>query len=621
MNDFGFPLNGSVSKKPSLLSGGRRSRVLSQAHAISAGARRKRVLLISVPASLWILLVAYRLVSLQITDVARWNELSQRQHTMQQKLAPERGPITDREGRLLAVSVPAGSVYVRPAMYSNDSERDSAARQISNTLGIEKKEVLSRFKSAQPFVWIVRQIPRAKAESVEKLGLKGVGYVLESRRYHPYGSAASTLLGKVGIDGNGLSGLELGFDHDLKGDHLKQTFQRDALGKEIETDPYNFALPKGEPLQLTIDADLQLILDEELDVGRVNASAKHAFGVLIDSESGEVLSMGQSPQIDLNSTSSVKASDLKNLLLETVYEPGSTFKPIVAAAAIEEKLTSADEVIDCEHGSFRFGKHNINDVHPYDKISFHDVIVRSSNIGMTKIGARLGAERLHHYLTKFGMGQSSNLGLKGESAGILRPVKSWAAIDVATHSFGQGIAVNPLQMVRAIAAISNGGTLPQLRLVNSLPRSAERVISERTARIVQQMMYGVVEDEHGTGLKAALPGVRVGGKTGTAQKARKDGRGYEQGAYVASFVGFANPVELGLKRNLTAIIVIDEPKGGTIYGGTVAAPVFKRVMQRSIGVLAMRENLSAKADDLIRPPDLGHKESGASLLEASFRPL
>jgi cell division protein FtsI (penicillin-binding protein 3) len=268
-------------------------------------------------------------------------------------------------------------------------------------------------------------------------------------------------------------------------------------------------------------------------------------------------------------------------------------KPIVAAAAVDAGVVTPKELINCENGRFPFSKHTIKDVHPSGVISFYDVVVRSSNIGMTKVGIRMGSERLYSYLRKFGFGQSSQLGLPGESAGILRAEPSWSKVDVATHSFGQGVAVTPLQVVRAIAAIANGGVLPQLSVVigeQGIPKG-NRIISERAASAARDMMYGVVEDEHGTGAKAVIPGLRVGGKTGTAQKAHPKGRGYMAGAYVASFVGFADGAPLGVSRNVTVMVIIDEPRAKSIYGGTLAAPVFQRVVDRSFKFLATKNQL------------------------------
>jgi len=404
------------------------------------------------------------------------------------------------------------------------------------------------------------------------------------------------LIGKVGIDGSGLSGLESVYNKFLQGAKAKSSFARDGFGNMIEAKAsLNMEMideTEPETLTLTIDAYLQQIVDEELEAGRIKANSVRALAVLVDSDNGDVLAMGQAPQIDHNADAITNALALKNIIVETVYEPGSTFKPIVAAAALDAGVVRQDELIDCQKGRMVFGKHVIKDVHPVDIVTFRDVIVRSSNIGMSKVGIRLGSESLFSYLRNFGFGENSGLGLPGETSGILRNVKTWAKVDVATHSFGQGVAVTPLQMVRAISAIANNGLLPELRVVakdGELPY--QRVVSAKAAMQVKDALYGVVEDERGTGKKAAVLGVRVGGKTGTAQKAKKDGRGYEEGKYVASFLGFADGAPLGVEKTLSLIVVIDEPNTDSIYGGTLAAPVFQRIMQRSLSYLGMEKEL------------------------------
>jgi cell division protein FtsI (penicillin-binding protein 3) len=457
--------------------------------------------------------------------------------------------------------------------------------------------VIEKLSSKQPFVWVQRQVPRFQAAKVAEMQLAGVGTVLESRRFYPFNQAASALIGKVGVDGVGLSGIESLYERRLGEEHVTTRVSRDAFGNIIEVvgDERGgpFELPKGDELKLTLDADLQLITEEELDAGRAFANAKAAMAVMIDSDTGEILALSQSPSHNFNNPATDSKSALRNLLVEAVFEPGSTMKPIVAAAAIDAGVVSPKELINCENGRFPFSTHTIKDVHPSGVISFHDVVVRSSNIGMTKVGIRLGQDKLFSYLKSFGFGENSQLGLAGESSGILRTVSRWSRLDVATHSFGQGIAVTPLQVVRAVAAISNGGLLPQLSVVideRGMPKG-KRVISEKAARAARDMMVGVVEDEHGTGGNAKIAGIVVGGKTGTAQKASQSGRGYMPGTYVASFVGFVDATSMGVTRNITTMVIMDEPHAKSIYGGTLAAPVFKRIMERSVKVIATRNQL------------------------------
>ncbi len=590
----------------------------------SSGAGRGfRLYLIGAAAIGWVSLLTYRLYALQIADFSTWRGWAAKQHVAEVEVASERGPILDRNGRLLAVSVPAGSVYVRPRQIS-DSARVS--KELAKHLDMKPSQVTAKLSAKQPFVWIKRQLPRYKTDQISALNLQGVGVMLESRRFYPYNQAASALIGKVGVDGKGLSGVEGLHEKKLHVAHTTSKVGRDALGKIIQVggdlSDSTFSVPRGDALQLTIDADLQIIMDEELEIGRKAANAKQAMAIMIDSDTGEVVALSQSPNYNFNVAHNDSKNALRNLLVEAVFEPGSTMKPLVAAAAIDAGVARPTDMVDCENGRFPYSTHTIKDVHPSGVISVSDVVVRSSNIGMTKLGIRLGSDRLYNYLRKFGFGQPSGLGLSGESAGILRPVKSWSKIDVATHSFGQGIAVTPLQVVRAVASIANGGVLPKLSVVmgDYGPPAGERILSKKSADIAKEMMYGVTEDEHGTGSKAKVEGVRVGGKTGTAQKAVANGRGYAAGLYVASFVGFVDATSVGIERNLTTMVVIDEPHAGTIYGGTLAAPVFQKIMERSLKFIGARRELGGSSSKSELSPRLVDPEAGIDDIKGALLP-
>ncbi len=559
---------------------------------LSGAKRRGRLFLIGGIAGLWIICLIARLASLQITNFETWQQWGLKQHLAEVKLASERGPLYDRFDRLLAVSVPVGSVYVRPGQIA---DKKGTASAIASILGLKPDRILDKLNQKKPFVWIKRQIPRAFAEKVADLNIPGAGYLMESRRYYPYNQAASALIGKVGLDGVGLSGVEMLYEGHLHGEHKESLSTRDALGNLIQVsdvDPAGLELPRGDSLKLTLDAEIQMIVDEELEAARNSTNAKATMAVMVDADSGEILAMGQSPSVNFNTDQNVPKQALHNLPIETVLEPGSIMKPIVAAAAIDDGLISPETLLNCEGGKYPIGKHVIKDVHPNGVISLHDVVVRSSNIGMTKVGMLLGKDRLYESLRRFGFGSNLKLGLAGETPGILRHVSTWAQVDVATHSFGQGVAVTPLQVVRAVSAIANGGVLPTLSFLQKDSRpEGVRIISQKTAEKVREMMYGVIEDEHGTGKKGEIDGVRVGGKTGTAQKARAGGRGYQPGAYAASFAGFVDASSIGVNRIISLIVVVDEPHGGTIYGGTLAAPVFQRIMQRSLHVISAENEL------------------------------
>lgn len=570
-----------------------------KAAVTSARVRRARVALLFGVMFMWNCVVIARLGSLQISET--WKETALRQHVQEMQLSAERGVITDRNGQLLAVSVPASSLYVRPKQVT-DAAR--VVKEVSRRLRLRPADVEAALKKNSPFVWLRRQVPRSVAEQVLALDLPGVGAALESRRVYPFNEAASALIGKVGVDGNGLSGIEALYEKSLHAEQVRAQLFRDAFGKVIEVndaDAERLDIPKGEPVRLTIDASLQMIMDEELLAGKQATNAKSAFAVMIDAATGEVLAMSQAPSHNFNNPSMGGKDDFKNLLVESVFEPGSILKPLVAAAAIDEGVIRESDVLNCEHGRYKVGRHTIKDVHRYNDLTLQQVVIRSSNIGMTKVGMKLGAVKLYQSLRRFGFGENTALGLAGESAGILRPVSRWALVDVATHSFGQGVAVTPLQMVRAMAAIANGGRLPALRVVaDERGFESRQVVSERAAAQVREMLFGVVEDKHGTGKLAAVKGVRIGGKTGTAQKARPGGRGYMPGAYMASFVGFADASSLGIQQDLVLMVVVDEARASSIYGGTLAAPIFRRIMQRSIHTLATRRTLHGERDELPR---------------------
>ena len=553
---------------------------------ICSRSRGRRVRIITLLSLLWIGCVFYRLYQLQIAEYSSWQGTAVKQHVSAMKLASERGNILDRNGKILATSVPSGSIFVRPYLVK---ERESTIKVLHEHLDLPWYKIEELLDKKSPFVWIARQVPKPLAERVNQLAVPGIGVMLEARRYYPFGSSASTLLGAVGVDGIGLSGLEAVHDEFLHETPYKDSARRDGFGNVLHVSHKRAYMPKGKDLSLTLDARLQLILDEELEVGREKAKALKAMGVMIDAHTGEILALSQTPNPNFNSGKIESKEILTNHLLESAFEPGSIMKPIVAALALQHGETSSNEIIDCEKGKYRYGGHTINDVHPSSRITTHSVVVQSSNIGMTKLGDRLGRDRLRDGLSAFGFGNSTQLGLFGEASGILRKTKSWYPIDIATHSFGQGFSVTPLQVVRAISAIPNGGVLPRLSLykgMNHINQEEERVLDSDIADQARQMMIGVVNDKEGTGSKAKILGVTVGGKTGTAQRPRDGAKGYEPGAYISSFVGFAEGESLGINRTITLLVVMDRPGVKPLTGGYVAAPVFQKVMHRALYYLS-----------------------------------
>ncbi len=547
-----------------------------------------RLRLISFLILIWTVVLVFRLLSLQVLSPEKWIEWANRQHLSKIKIAAQRGKILDRNGLELAVSVPASSIFVRPAEFEN---KDLVVKVLAEELRMDPELILKKLQSDSPFIWIKRQIHRHISEKISAYNLKGVGEIEESRRVYPFAQSASTLIGKVGVDGNGLSGLEAIHEKLLSPEQLEVSVYKDALGKKIIQENFNHQQVVGENLQLTLDAEFQQFASQELEKVVIEHKAKRAFAVLLNASSGEVIALGQAPSENFNLDQVSSRDAFFNFALQGSYEPGSTMKPMVAAMALNLQAVKLDEIFNTENGRFRIGRRTVKDVHGSAQLSVKDIVVQSSNIGMSKIAFKMGKENLYNGLRDFGFGQSTKLGVPGEASGILRHMDTWAEIDIATHSFGQGVAVTGMQLSRAFSALVNGGLLPDLTLVANRPITNKRVISEEVSKQMRETLVAVVEQPNGTGKNAKIPGLIVGGKTGTAQKAKTDGRGYQSGAYISSFMGFADGQKIGINQNYVLLVMVDEPHGSSIYGGTVAAPVFRRIMKNVFYTLAMRKKL------------------------------
>ena len=558
------------------------------------------------------LLVVGRLYALQGSEFSKWRGIAEKQHKASVRVQGARGTVIDAMGRSLAVSVKAVSVGVHP---SEVTDAPRVVDALSRILGRSAEEIKAKLAEKKPFVWLARGLPVSLAAELKPLKLDGVSMVQEFRRYYPQGGIAGPVLGRVSRDGDGLSGVERQFESVLKADDMRLPMRRDARGRLLNVtaplgagevtggllregsknasgrealiraahDLSPVVREEGGVVAISLDSVVQGIVEEEFNRGEKESQAKRVFGMVMDAESGEVLSIAQSSSFNPNRFDKVDPVELRSAVLQDSFEPGSTLKPIVAALALDAGKVSATENINCENGRYQIGKHTIRDVHPSGVLSFGDVLVRSSNICMAKMGMRMGRSGLYAALRDFGFGAATDIELQGEAKGILRNVAQWSEIDQATHSFGQGISVTTLQLVQAYAALANGGLLvhPTLRKPNpNGRREARRVLSSASAKTVAEILTGVTEGEHGTGKNAAIAGVKVHGKTGTAQKARENGRGYDPDKILASFVGFVNAEEIGLSRKLVMLVAVDEPGVMPRWGGAVAAPVFKRAMSR-----------------------------------------
>ncbi|MDP8257422.1 MAG: penicillin-binding protein [Candidatus Alcyoniella australis] len=534
-------------------------------------------------------------------------DLKQRADQMQRsniELTCPRGPILDRNGEVLAHNIDQESLFVDPLMLP-DELKPELARQLALVLDLQREDVAARLERevrGRParFAWIKRHIDRHEAQMVrrivEELGVQGVHLHKESHRQYPQNTLAAHVLGFVDIDSKGLSGLEQSFDQQLRGRPGRLIGHRDALGRIYF--PEGMQVVGSEPgatLRLTLDSKIQAIAERELDKAFVASEARAAMLVMIDVHTGEILALVNRPTFNPNVAGAFPPEYRRNRVLCDRFEPGSVMKTFTYAAAIESGAVDPEELIDCENGKYVFARNRINDVHPHGKVSARDVVKISSNIGATKIAERLGPELLHCTLTDFGFGRPTGVDMPHEAAGVLRSLERWAKVDLATHSFGQGLSVTAMQLVTALSASVNGGVLLKPYIVHSVvsPEGREiyrghltirsHVISEETCREVLRALVSVTDDE-GTGTLAALPYCRVAGKTGTAEKPYTDRRGYSDDV-VATFIGTV-PAE---DPRIAVAVVFDAPQqpAGSLYGGVIAAPVFRAVADETMAYLRM----------------------------------
>lgn len=543
---------------------------------------KKRIAFLFGCLALAIFLLIGRLGYLQFFQNAKLQKLALEQRMRPVPVEAKRGIIYDRNKNQLAVSVNVDSVYAVP---SEIEDPQSVAARLAVILGLEKEEVLKKITQRQSFVWVKRKIENDQAKRIRDLKLTGIGLTQEGRRFYPKGSLASHILGFAGIDSQGLNGLEWSYDKYLRGNAGYLIAERDALGREIPEGMEKFFPAKdGNSLVLTIDEVIQHIVERELDKAVKMNKAKSGTIVVMDPKTGEVLALANKPDYDPNRFWQYKPELWRNDAVFYNYEPGSTFKIITAAAAIEEHVVKPDDSFYCSGGvtvGGHYVKCHLSSGHGAE--TFRSVVKNSCNPGFIQIGMKMGKEKFGQYIKNFGFGQLTGVEIQGESKGIVRSIKDTQPIDVATNSIGQGIAVTPIQLVTAVSAVANGGTLMRPLIVREIvdpkggivknfnPIVVRKVVSPETAATVRMLLEDVVTPS-GTGRNAVVEGYRLCGKTGTAQKAAAGG-GYESSKYVASFVGFG-PAD---NPRFVALVMIDEPTAGSYYGGQVAAPIFREI--------------------------------------------
>ncbi len=560
------------------------------------------------------LAIAGRAVHLHVVKAPDLQERADQQRQRVIALAPQRGSIFDSNRDTLAVSVNAESLYADPSQIENPTE---TAAKLAAVLDGSSKDLTRQLSEKRRFVWIQRKLTPQLAEKVKQLKLPGLYFVAEPKRYYPQSTVGSHVVGFTGLDPRGLEGIELKYDQLLEGEPGRLVSLKDARGRGLASEDQKVVGGKpGNDLYLTLDLSLQYIAERELSKAVKEARASSGTIVVMEPASGRILALASVPDYDPNRAGKYRASKRRNRAVTDVYEPGSTFKPILLAAALEEGIVTPGQRIYCENGSFEVGGKTIRDHNKkYKYLTLTEMLKVSSNIGFAKLGKALEREKFYSYIRDFGFGEKSGVDLPGEVTGLVRPPSNWFEIDLAAISFGQGLSVTPLQIATAISAIANGGLLMEPYLVEKvvdaegnvldrhLPTVRRRVISEATANRVRQMMVSVTE-KGGTAPMAAIEGYQVAGKTGTAQKVDPVTGGYSPDKMVSSFVGIVpadNPA-------LVISVTIDEPQG-MAYGGVVAAPVFATFARQALAHLDILpaghvETIASVAADIAPLPDL-----------------
>jgi cell division protein FtsI (penicillin-binding protein 3) len=550
----------------------------------------KKFLRLRISTLLGLFMVAFlalitRAYQIQVLNGHNLKAKADRQHTAMLRVESERGVIFDRNGEKLAVSVTADSVCADPSKIDNPR---IAATKLASIIGIDRDSLLKKMSGAKHFCWLARHITPTQSEQVEALDLDGIFIVKEPKRFYPNGELAGHLIGFVGQDASGLEGLEFRFDEYLKGAPEQLKWTRDARGKRLYPRIESATVKKKESanLILTIDSRIQFLVESQLKEAVQTKGAKGGFAVVMDPKTGEILALANEKSFDPNNYLTHGSAKGKNRVITDCFDPGSTFKPFLAAAALEEGIYKETDRIYCENGNYAVADRVIREAqrkrHGY--LSFAEVIKYSSNIGSVKISERLGKDRFYDYITRFGFGQKSGIDLPGETAGLLRPVKNWTRVDASTIAFGQGISVTAIQLITALSAVANQGVLMKPYIVRGIvdkqgqvirkysPTPVRQVISPQSAKRLTAMMTSVVSAPDGTGKNARIDHVNVAGKTGTSQKFDFARHVYSSERVRTSFMGFF-PAE---DPQVAILVILDEPQRDK-WGGVASAPVFKKI--------------------------------------------
>ena len=544
---------------------------------------------------LWAIGIEVRLIYLQVVRYADLSARAERQQSRTIKAPAKRGDILDRHGHVLAYSVDADTIYAVPTEVSNaDKTAAALCGALEDCDAKDRQAIAEKIRKGKYFAYVRRQVWPDQAARVAALKLDGIGFITESKRTYPNSDLASHLLGYVGVDNVGLSGIEATYDSLVLGREGTVLVQNDARGSafsRVERPP-----TAGASLELTVDEYLQHVAERELRAGVEWSGASGGSAVIMDPFTGEILALANAPTFNPNAYRDFREELRRNRAIQDLYEPGSTFKIVTASAAFEEKAVTPSTIIDASAGNIRFGARVINDDHNYGVLTFRDVIVKSSNVGAIKVALKIGPDKISSYVRKFGFGRASSPDFRGESPGIVWDPSKLTDSALASVAMGYQVGVTPLQMAAAVSAVANGGELVQPRAVRAVIRDRkrltvprkiiERAIAPGTAATLTDIMEGVVTD--GTGKSAQIQGYTVAGKTGTAKKLVNGSyRGHSD--YNVSFVGFVP----SRKPVFTIVVVVDSPHRVSPYGGVVAAPIFQKIASAALRHYGVPQSINA----------------------------
>jgi cell division protein FtsI (penicillin-binding protein 3) len=526
-----------------------------------------------------------RAFQLQVLSGQKLKTLAQRQHTTVLQLPPERGVIYDRNGEKLAVSIMADSVFADPSKIADPVR---AAGQVAGILNLDSQSVFKKISAPKNFCWLARKISPEQATSVENADIEGIFLVKEPKRFYPNGELAAHLVGFVGTDASGLEGLESKYDESLKGKPEKLALARDAKGKKLFLRVEKSETKKDENvnLVLTIDNRIQYLVETHLKEAVLSKGAKGGLAIVMDPKTGEILAMANEMGFNPNNIEGLTPEKWRNRAITDYFDPGSTFKPFLVAGALEEKIIKESDKFFCENGNYKVANRVIHEANKkrHGVLSVPDILKYSSNIGAAKIAQKMGKEKFHDYIERFGFGVKTGIDLPGESAGLVRPVKNWVPVDTAMIGFGQGVSVTAIQLIAAVSAIANNGVLMKPYVVRGFadkdnrliklytPTVVRKVISPDVAKRLTNMLTEVVGAPDGTGKNARIVNVAVAGKTGTSQKFDFTRGVYSSEKVRTSFMGFF-PAD---NPQVAILVILDEPQRDK-WGGVAAAPVFKNI--------------------------------------------